>query len=319
MDVVGLEVGSSSPEGVPAVRIRKTEGRVELVAAGFLNLPARLPSTPQEAEAACAWTLPRPFQAPYAALALTSTLGFLRHVTGPADEESDGRQLPQRTASKTFGDDLPTLRAGLPEFQAAWAARLLPEGRSPTACSLQVSAAACVNTFTASPLFPALTSATLVMFVSSERTSLVAFDSGQILLYREHPIGYGHVRSALSSQMRIDASLVDSVLQDTLIDPLPLIEPTLKTLFRQVEISSDYLLRRRNCQIQRFYLCGVPSGAKYWASVFTRAMSHPLAFFHPFDGLAKPHRGSLLPPDLAASEPHLTVALGAARGAMEDV
>jgi hypothetical protein len=319
VDVVGLEIGAEHPDGVPAVRVRKTGDRTELLAAGFLRLPGQLPMTPLDAaDAPPVWILPRPYQAPYAALAITTAQGYLRHATGPGEEEPDNKQVPFRTTTRTYGPDLPTFKAGLPEYQAAWAARLLPEGRPPTACSLQVSSAAAVNTFTASPLFKTLTGTTLVLFVFADHTSLVAFHEAKIVLYREHPIGYGHVRTAISNEMRIEAALADSVLQDTFIDPVPMIEPVLKALFRQVEISSDYLLRRRNCQIQQYYLCGLPSGAKYWSTIFSRAMSQPLTSFHPFDGLLKPQRALHLPEDIAAVEPYLAVALGAARAALED-
>ena len=42
-DVTGLEVGADLSEGVPAVRLRKSKGQVEMVAAGFLDLPGALP------------------------------------------------------------------------------------------------------------------------------------------------------------------------------------------------------------------------------------------------------------------------------------
>jgi len=318
--VVGLEIGSGHPEGVPAVRVRKIGGRTELVAAGFLELPGELPLEPQAPGVPTqTWTLPRAFQAPYAALAVTSPQGYLRHIAGPGDEEAENKHIPFRTVTRSFGPDLPTLKAGLPEYQAVWAATRLPEGRPPTACSLQVSAAAAINTFTASPLFQTLPDTTLILFAFAGYTSLVAFHGAKLVLYREHPVGYGHIRTAISNEMRIGTELADSVLQDTFIDPIPMIEPVLKPLFRQVEISSDYLLRRRNCQVQQFFLCGLPSGAKYWASIFSRAIPQPLKTFHPFDGLLKAPRADPLPADIPAVEPYLMTALGAARAALEDV
>ncbi len=319
-DVVGLEVGAAHPEGVPAVRVMKREdGKTELVAAGFLRLPESLPQTaPEEGALDPVWILPRPFQAKYAALAVNAPQAFLRHASG-SEEDSESRQLPFRTVSHVLAADLPPLKAGLPEFQAAWAARLLPEGRPPTACSIQISAAAAINGFLASPLLKSLSGTAVVLFVFPNSTSLVAVHESNIVLYREHPIGFGHVRAAIANQMRIETSLADSVLQDTFIDPIPMIEPVLKALFRQVEISSDYLLRRRNCQTQNFFVCGLPSGAKYWSTIFSRMMNQPLAVFHPFDGLVKPQRPSQVPANIADVEPYLMTALGAARAVLEDV
>jgi hypothetical protein len=318
-DVVGLELGASCPDGVPAVRLRKLEGQTELVAAGFLRLPGTLPPDPSAAlEEPLIWSLPRAFQAPHAALAVTSLQVYLRHASGPGEEAADDKQIPYRTVSRVLAADLPPLTAGLPEFQAAWAAHLLPEGRQPTACSLQVSSAAAINSFIASPLFKTLAGTAIVLFVFPGHTSLAAFHEAKLVLYREHPIGYSHVRTAISNQMRIEPSLADSVLQDTFIDPIPMIEPVLKSLFRQVEISSDYLLRRRNCKTQQFFVCGLPTGANYWSSIFSHMMNIPLTLFRPFDGLQNPLRPAETPADFAAAEPFLTTALGAAQAVLED-
>jgi len=81
-DVVGLELGADYSQGVPAVRLRKKEGRTELVAFDFLPLPGKLPLKPEEADEPQVWSLPRPFQAPHAALAITSPHTFLRHSSG---------------------------------------------------------------------------------------------------------------------------------------------------------------------------------------------------------------------------------------------
>jgi hypothetical protein len=320
-DVVGLELGAAYPDGVPAVRLRKREDAIELVSAGFLDLPGCLPETPDLApEVSPVWRLPLPFQAPHAALAITSQLNYLRHASGPGEESPNSKSsIPYRTTSRPLEPDLPPLEAGIPEFQAAWAARLLPEGRTPTTCSLQLASVAAINSFMASPQFNTLSGTVVALFVFSGQTSLVAFHEGKLVLYREHPIGYGHVRSAITNQMRIDSALADSVLQDTFIDPLPMIEPVLKDLFRQVEISSDYLLRRRNCKSQQFFLCGLPSGANYWSTVFNRMMKLPLTPFHPFEGFEKPQRQSQIPEDLVAVEPFLMTALGAALAVLEDV
>jgi len=318
-DVVGLEVGAGHPDGVPAVRLRKRDGKTELVAAGFLHLQGTLPETPDAAAVDMTrWSIPKPFHAPYAALAITSQQAFLRHSAG-ADEEAANKQNVYRTVTRALAHDLPPLTAGMPEFQAAWATRLLPEGRPPTACSLQVSSAAAINAFMTAPLFDSLSGTAVVLFVFHGHTSLAAFHESKLVLYREHPVGYGHLRTAISNQMRIDPLLADAVLDDTFIDPSPMIEPVLRTLFRQIEISYDYLLRRRNCQMQHFFVCGLPSGAKYWDQLFTRMLNLPLLVFHPFeDLLERPARAMSLPKDLGTVAPFLMTALGAAQAVLED-
>ena len=139
------------------------------------------------------------------------------------------------------------------------------------------------------------------------------------MLYREHAAGYLHLRKVVSQQMGIDMALADSLLDDTLVDPTPIIEPVLRPLFRQVEISSDFLLRRRNCKADHFFLCGVPAGNRYWSSVFAQMMSHTLTPLPPLDGAEPPPPGhSGADPLTPAQKQLLMTAYGAARAALED-
>ena len=319
-DIVGLEVGAGLAEGVPAVRLRKRDGKIELLAADFLKLPGVLPETEQDAQNKPAtWSLPSPFQAPHAALAVCSKQGFLRHVSDTGAEPPDKRLTSFRTTSRISASDLPPLEAGLPEFQAAWTARLLPEGRHPTACSIQISSAASLNGLVTAPVFAAADGTATVLFVFSGHTALAAFQNSRLVLYREHPVGYVHLRSAVSTQMGIDITLADSVLDDTLIDPAPIIEPVLRPLFRQVEISADYLSRRRNCKVDHFFICGLPSGTRYWSSVFSHMMNFPLTVCPVFDGIERPVRQKQHTAAIStANEQLLMAAYGAARAVLED-
>lgn len=315
-DVVGLEIGAASPQGIPAVRLRKHDGQTELVAAGFIKLPGEMPQNPEAVAPPPVWTLPRVFQAPYAAIAVTSQLAFLRHASSANEEAEENKKFTYRTVSRMLAQDLPPLSAGIPDFQAAWCARLLPEGHPPTACSLQISPASVINTFIASPVFESLSGTAVVLFVFPRYTAFTAFHDSKLVLYREHMVGYDHIRETVSDQMHVEPSLADSILGDTLIDPTPMIEPLLKSLFRQIEISYDYLTRRRNCQTDNFFICGLPFSATYWSALFSRMLNLTLKTFHPFEGLDKAVRASVC--DLPANEPFLMTALGAARAVLED-
>ncbi len=317
-DIVGLELGAGLSQGVPAVRLRKREGKTELLAAGFLNLPGVLPETPEAVSETVTWHLPKPFQAPYAALAVSSKQAFLRH-SASGDEGPDKKQLDYRQTSQVIAQDLPPLVAGLPEFQAAWAARLLPEGHHPTACSLQLSATAAMSGLLATPTFAESEGNAIAFFVFPDFTALAAFHDAKLVLYREHGAGANHLRQAISAQMGIEVALADSVLNDTLIDPTPIIEPVLRPLFRQVEISADYLLRRRNCPLKHFFVCGLTAGGNYWSTLFSRMMNQTLSPCLPTDGIEPGVSSSHVPDNLHEVAPLLMAAAGAARAVLEDV
>lgn len=320
-DIVGLELGVAHSEGVPAVRLTKrAEGNIELVSAGFLKLSgAQIPEVPDPEKTPPVWFLPKAFQAPYAALTVSSPQGFLRHASGLGDE-IDKKQLSFRTVKRISATDLPPLVAGLPEFQAAWVARLLPEGHHPTARSIQFTPVASLNALSASPAFSAVSGTATALFVFPKFTAVAAFQNRDLVLYREHPVGYYHLRKAIAERMGIDIGLIDAVLDDHLIDPTPIIEPILRPLFRQVEISTDFLLRRRNYKPNDFFLCGLPAGARYWSDIFSTMMEHPLNPVAPLDGVLRiPRKKSALPTLSIAQQNLLMAAYGAAYAVLEDV
>lgn len=318
-DIVGLELGAGLAQGVPAVRLRKRGETVELLAAGFLDLPDALPASAEDASTAqsVTWQLPKPFRAPHAALAVTSKLSFLRHSGGTA-EDAEKRPSGFRQTSRVTANDLPPLIAGLPDFQAAWAARLLPEGHPPTACSLQISAAAAMSGFSFTPAFTNAPGCIIALLVFPEYTSLAAFQERHLVLYREYPAGTAHIRNAISAEMRIDGALADDVLEDTLVDPLPIIEPVLRPLFRQVEVSVDFLSRRRNCPVSHFFISGLTAGTRYWSAIFSRMLNQALTPCQPLEGLVNAAPAAALPADLNAAAPLLMAAAGAARTVLED-
>ncbi len=316
-DVIGLELGVGLSEGVPAVRLRKSKGRTELVAAGFLELPGALPMSPGVTDVQT-WRLPAPFRAPHAALAIRSPHAYLRHSAGGQGEETADRAMTYRHAARQTAPEMPPLAAGLPEFQAAWAARLLPEGHRPTACSIQVAAAAAMGGFAASSALTRAQGHAVALFVFATSTSLTAFQDGRLVFYREHGVGMDHLRAAISSQMGIETALADSVLEDTLIDPTPVVEPILRPLYRQIEISADYLLRRCKCQVEHFFVNGLTVGGPHWARLFTRMMGHDMTFCSPLEGLERTGQAVRLPEDVEKRAPLLMSALGAARTVLED-
>jgi len=273
LDVVGMVLGAGLPQGVPAVRLARKDGVDDLVAGGFLDLSGELPATPEDAAAATpgSWQVPTAFRAPHAALAIHSGQAFLRH-SAETRENGENGDPQMRSVSRATAPDLPPLTAGLPEFQAAWAARLFPEGRRPTACSIQIASTAAMSGFSHNPAFKKAGGNAIVMMVFPSYTALAAFQDSMLVLYREHPVGFRHVREAVSAQMRVDEAMAESVLDDTLVDPIPMIEPVLRPLLRQIEISVDYLARRRDCPVENFFICGLPTGFRYWASLFNRML-----------------------------------------------
>ncbi len=316
-DVVGLELGSGL-SGVPAVRLVKGKQGLEIKAIGILDL---LDTMPQAMESASSdrpvWSLPKPFCSANAALAVTSKLSFLRHTSGVSEEIPEKKQFVCRDIRRAFGSEMPELVAGLPEFQAAWASGLFPEGRAPTACSLQISQLAIMSGFNHHPIVKAAAGSSVALFVSSQSTTIVAFQNRLPVLYREYPLGASHVQQEVAAKMQLSPILVQQLLEEDAMDASPYFEPILKPLLRQVEIMNDYLSRRRNAPASNFFISGSLIGRRYWNSIFEKMIGKALIYCRPFEGIPLAKDAVVMPDKLDDVEALFTSAIGAAVAVME--
>lgn len=259
-DVVGLALGHLEEGKVSAVRLRTRGGKRELVAAGVLELPGALPPDWESARRSAQWTLPAPFQAPHAALVATSAEAVLRltQQQAPTVSTEPQAQNGQRQAMRLAMPPDLCLEASLPECQVLWLSRLLPEGRQPTACSIQTAQAAMLNAPLAVPDFEAAGGAALVLLVEARRMLLVAYHAYCPVLVREQALGYESVAEALATGLGIERHLLESMLEEHLVDPLPILEPQLEPLLRQLGLAGDYVAQRFGATPSCALLIGVP-------------------------------------------------------------
>jgi hypothetical protein len=316
-DVVGIELGSGL-SGVPAVRLVKGKQGIEVKAIGILDLLDTLPQTPDVGEQDFPiWSLPKPFCSPHAALTVTSKLSFLRHTSGANEEIPEKKKYLYRDIRRAFASDMPELVAGLPDFQAEWAAHLFPEGHAPTASSLQISQLAIMNSMNQHPTVKKAEGSSIALFIGSNNTTLVALQNRIPVLYREYPLGSSHVQQEVSSKMQLSPILVQQLLEEDAMDAAPYFEPILKPLIRQVEIMNDYLSRRRNAPASNFFISGALVGPRYWNSIFSKMIGKELTYCRPFEGLPLAKDAVVMPEKLADVESLFACAAGAALALLE--
>lgn len=211
------------------------------------------------------------------------------------------------------------LEAGIPEYQVLWLSRLLPEGKRPTAASIQIVPASALSAVLSLPDFVAAGGTALVVFVFRSSIVFAGYREGSLLLFRECPgaAGYEAIRAAVKNKLGLEENLVDSVLDDTLIDPRPALEPFVRPVLQQAEISLDYLARRHSLKISKVFLLGLPSGAHYWSQLAQESLRLPFLSPSLFDGLTLPAKAGRMPSLTASQSQTFLAALGAARAAME--
>lgn len=212
------------------------------------------------------------------------------------------------------------LQAGLPEYQVLWLSRLLPEGHRPTACSVQVAPAAMLAALHEQPDFVAADGTAMVVFVTRVSIYFAGYRKGALLLFRECPgaAGYEVMRELVKEGLSVTDDLVETILEDTLIDPRPALEPLVRPVLQQLQLSLDYLAQRHDVHVDRIFLMGLSAGAGYWSSFAEETLGMPFVAPDVFSGFQHLAKGVQLPSDMTprTSQVYLT-ALGAARAAME--
>ena len=179
------------------------------------------------------------------------------------------------------------LCASLPEFQTLWISRLLPEGKRPTASSIQVADSALMASILLQPEFIAADGNALAIFMRSDSTYLAGYKKSEPVLWRRCP-GVGGslaMRDAVRNTLGLDEELVDSVLNESLIDPRPALEPFVRPILGQLSLSLDYLTSKHGLKFDHAFLMGVGAGTSHWSTYAEESLRLKLISPNPFDGL----------------------------------
>lgn len=308
-DIVGVDLFSGEARGCPAVRLVEKKGELRLAAVGFVPPPADpLPDSWEAAAKACTWSLPSPFQAPSAALAVTSgemtfsqttadAFGF--EISAGAPVSHDGKRTVMKPMSATDGF---VMQATLPEYQALWLSRLLPEGRRPTASSIQVRPAALAASVLRQRAFVEDGGTALALFISETAVHIAGYKDGDIVLWRacRGVAGWQGIRDALKKGLGLEDDMIAGVLDDTLIDPRPVLDPLAAPLMDELAVSRDYLVGKLGLEPKRILALGLPAGERYWSAIAEDRLHLKLVAPNPFDGLV--HADKLFTGEGAALE-----------------
>lgn len=219
----------------------------------------------------------------------------------------------RRFTIKPFAEEGFHLAASLPEFQALWLGRLLPEGRRPTATSIQVAESALMASPILQPAFHEAKGSVLTILVRRNAIFFAGYKKGEPVLWRRCPgvRGYDAMRDAIRKTLGVGEELINDVLEDALVDPRPALEPFLHPMLQQLDLARAYLAGKHSLDTDHVLLIGLPHGAQHWQHMAEESLKMHLVAAKPFDGFSL-DKGV----DAEAGHPCL-VALGAAIAAAE--
>lgn len=93
------------------------------------------------------------------------------------------------------------------------------------------------------------------------------------------------MRDAVRSTLGLDEELVDSVLNESLIDPRPALEPFVRPILGQLSLSLDYMTSKHGLKFDHAFLMGVGAGTSHWSTYAEESLRLKLISPNPFDGL----------------------------------
>lgn len=178
------------------------------------------------------------------------------------------------------------MEAGIPEYQALWLSRLLPEGKRPTVASIQPRAAAVTASILKDPGFVKAGGTGLALFIGDEDCTIAGFKDSDLVLWRkcQDAPGGKTIRETLRKGLGVDDEMLDGIMADNLIDPRPVLEPVILPIVDELAVSRDYLAGKLNLAINDAFIVGLSSGIGYWSAVFEERARIKLAECKPFDG-----------------------------------
>ena len=249
---------------------------------------------------------------------MTAPDALVRQSDSVEDATADFDAATLRTKASSDGKkgSLPFV-AFMPEELARRVARLLPEGHRPTAVSIQVSPLARVNAFAASPALGAAGGTAVLIQIAANATTIALFARGAVALYRELSVGEEDSLHAVAGPMNVDNATAKELLEGGLVDPAPFLGPLLMPIFRQAELSTDYVLRRNGLVVEKFFVAGPPALAPHWAAIFRDQTGRDAATCEPVSDFPQ-EEGASLPPDFDKVSGRFAAATGAAAAALQD-
>lgn len=323
-DVVGLDVGGVTTR---VVRLKCAANAVTLVSADLFPRQV-LPAVEGEAAVPQPLLLPKPLQALYAAISVTSPQASIRLLSVPGGPES----LEQLNFNELLGlaegaeyrigyevlasegREQNILASAIPEKQARWAVALLSQG-IPAARSLQTSGTAVLNCFSRELTARHDDVPSMFVHVGSDVTDVAVFFKGRLALYRQCMMGSQLIVKTVQQRFGIEEDIVPGVLEDDLIDASQPIAVAMEPFLRQLVLAREFVERKRSCRIEKILLCGSLLGAQHWKLHINRTMGITPEAWNPLATV--PSLPDALSDRVKGMESRFAVAVGAALSVLE--
>lgn len=332
-DVVCLDV---LPSAINAVRMRKTETAVSVVAAETIPRSAA-PEAPAEKDAKDAppaevINLPPKLKAKHGCLTTPGETSIIKLLSFPGafDEaatakvvENLGVDKPDnfRISYKLLSQpgqarESKVLAVALPAPEADAAVQLLATGL-PVPHSLEVSGLATLTAF-----FNQLDEATRsggavgVIDFGQDVTSFGLFNKSNLVLLRRFNFGANAILNKVRDTLGVDMETAQGIIQDGAFDISQSVTDVMDPIVKQLIVSRDFVERRENCHIANLYVSGSLVVSHDATEEMKNAMGVEVLPWNPFKGLTVEE--GAVPEAYAGQEWRFSAAVGAGLATFEE-
>lgn len=295
-DVVGIDLGAS---GIKAARIRRDRGgRLTLLAADLL--PPLGPPGPETGETAPALSLPRPLQAPAAALCFSSPQAVCKLLTIPGGPDkvletnfaellglpdNAGFRCGHRIVDGESRTEAQVLAVGVPERQVAWVAGLLAKG-GPAPWSAELAGLAAMSSYLAGPGAAAGPRCDLVVDGGASTTTMAIFFRTSLIFVRSFGLGSDVLARQVMRDLNVDEATAREVLDVGSIDVRASVRTAYENPLRQLAIAMEFAERRSGQRLQKVFLSGGMARNSDWRRELQAVTGLAPETWNPWEGMA---------------------------------
>jgi Tfp pilus assembly PilM family ATPase len=323
-EVVAVDLATS---GAKAVRIRKAKEGLTVMAADFLPATALAAEEGHEPRL----VLPKNLLANYAAFTIPGENAVIRILNMPS--QTDASQLPLDQIREHVGlgeeyrigfavaspargkQEARVLVVGVPEQEAQAILKMVPIG-APAPFSIEVAGLAALMGFLKGPGAKDAQDAVGVIESGARVTFMALFNRGVLALVRKFDFGAESLLGKVQQQLGVDRETAQGILSDGSFDISQPVHEVMDPFLRQLSISKDFVERREDCRISRFYVSGGASLSRYWMGEICNASGIEVMQWNPFEGLHV--AAAAIPEALRGQETRFTAAVGACMGVFSE-
>ncbi|MEI8140328.1 MAG: pilus assembly protein PilM [bacterium] len=271
--------------------------------------------------------IPKALRAPYAAIAVSKGGGIVKLLTFPAHtgKSNDDHVLELMGLGEDVyrlgyecifenRNEVRVLASALPDTVARKICRLFSVGL-PAPCSIEISGLASLTAFGHARGNANEVDCSVVVDFGAEVTLVAFFNKGILSLVRKFDFGTTHILKQLQKSLGVDQDVALGILNDGSFDVTKVVHNAMEPFLQQLIISWDFVERRENAHISKFYVCGGGVGIQLWVQELELATGQVPVKWDPFAGL--PVYPKSIPDELKGQESRFASAVGAALAMMK--